>query len=189
MVDIIPPRRDEFLTDSGVPTLRFSEYLELLARSGNDQNDSQNEFDDIAVWVGAIDAEINLVKETLLELDDTANLAAMFNQDIDETNQNLNEFDDKQDHSKQDFRRHASAQAADYTTSNSEIVICTNPITITLNPTPEDQEFVSIQSTNGTVTIEGNGNTINDEDNAIIRRDFTTWDLIYIVDIDGWIII
>ncbi len=35
MVDIIPPRRDEFLTENGVPTLRFSEYLENLAGSVN----------------------------------------------------------------------------------------------------------------------------------------------------------
>ncbi len=35
MADLIPPRRDEFLTDNGVPTLRFSEYLEGLAGSVN----------------------------------------------------------------------------------------------------------------------------------------------------------
>lgn len=35
MADLIPPRRDEFLTSKGVPTLRFSEYLEGLAQNVN----------------------------------------------------------------------------------------------------------------------------------------------------------
>ena len=35
MADLIPPRRDEFLTADGVPTLRFSEYLEALASTTN----------------------------------------------------------------------------------------------------------------------------------------------------------
>ena len=36
MVDIIPPRRAEQLTLEGRPTVRFSEYLELLASATND---------------------------------------------------------------------------------------------------------------------------------------------------------
>lgn len=35
MAKLIPPRRDESLTQDGVPTLRFSEYLEGLARDVN----------------------------------------------------------------------------------------------------------------------------------------------------------
>lgn len=35
MAELIPPRRDEFLTVDGVPSLRFSEYLEGLALSVN----------------------------------------------------------------------------------------------------------------------------------------------------------
>ena len=35
MAELIPPRRDEFLSVDGVPTLRFSEYLEGLAGSVN----------------------------------------------------------------------------------------------------------------------------------------------------------
>ena len=35
MADVIPPRRDEQLTQDGVPTLRFSEYLEELGQNSN----------------------------------------------------------------------------------------------------------------------------------------------------------
>ena len=35
MADLIPPRRSEFLTNEGVPTQRFSEYLELLTSKTN----------------------------------------------------------------------------------------------------------------------------------------------------------
>ena len=32
---LIPPRRDQFLTADGLPTTRFSEYLEGLGRESN----------------------------------------------------------------------------------------------------------------------------------------------------------
>ena len=35
MADLIPPRRNEFLTRDGVPTQRFAEYLEQLTRETN----------------------------------------------------------------------------------------------------------------------------------------------------------
>jgi N-acetylglucosamine kinase-like BadF-type ATPase len=35
MAELIPPRRDQFLTADGLPTVRFAEYLEALARQGN----------------------------------------------------------------------------------------------------------------------------------------------------------
>lgn len=35
MADVIPPRRDEQLTSDGIPTLRFSEYLEEIAQNNN----------------------------------------------------------------------------------------------------------------------------------------------------------
>ena len=35
MAELIPPRRDESLTANGIPTIRFSEYLEGLARDVN----------------------------------------------------------------------------------------------------------------------------------------------------------
>ena len=35
MAELIPPRRSEFLTKSGVPTQRFAEYLEALTTKTN----------------------------------------------------------------------------------------------------------------------------------------------------------
>jgi hypothetical protein len=35
MTELIPPRRSEFLTKSGVPTQRFAEYLEALTTKTN----------------------------------------------------------------------------------------------------------------------------------------------------------
>ena len=35
MADLIPPRRDEFVTKDGVPTQRFMEYLEQLTSDTN----------------------------------------------------------------------------------------------------------------------------------------------------------
>lgn len=36
MADLIPPRRNEFLTRDGVPTTRFAEYLEAVASRTNE---------------------------------------------------------------------------------------------------------------------------------------------------------
>ena len=88
-----------------------------------------------------------------------------------------------------DFLRSVSVQSADYTTSESEIVICTAKMIVTLNSNPDDQELVSIQASNGVVIVDANGNTINGETDAVIRRNYTTWDLIFLVEIKGWIII
>ncbi len=110
---------------------------------------------------------------------------------INDTAENQAEIDDNinQDQARQELRRDFSVQSSDYTTLDSEIVVCTDKMTITLNATPDDQELVSIQASNGVVVIEGNGNTINNETSAVIRRNFTTWDLLYGVEINGWIII
>ena len=35
MAELVPPRRNEFLTRDGVPTQRFAEYLEQLTRDTN----------------------------------------------------------------------------------------------------------------------------------------------------------
>lgn len=47
MAELIPPRRDETLTGDGIPTLRFSEYLEGLARNVN-ATTSQTDLGDVA---------------------------------------------------------------------------------------------------------------------------------------------
>jgi hypothetical protein len=39
MADIIPPRRDQFLTVDGVPTQRFIEYLEQLTNNTNESTE------------------------------------------------------------------------------------------------------------------------------------------------------
>lgn len=79
--------------------------------------------------------------------------------------------------------------SVNYTTIGNQSVVCTGKITVTLNAEPEDQELVKVLATTFRVDIDGNGNAINGETDAIIRRNFTTWDIIYLVEIDGWRII
>lgn len=77
----------------------------------------------------------------------------------------------------------------DYLTIGDQTIICTAKLTVTLNATPDDRELVKVHANNGRVDIKGNGKKINKEDDAIIRRNFTTWDILYIVEIDEWVII
>ena len=152
MAELIPPRRNEFLTKLGVPTQRFAEYLEGLAQNSNSSTD-----------------EIARIFELLTgfsELDD------LFTPDASEQ-----------------VKSDTVVTSSNYTTLGNQVVICTSSITVTLNAEPEDQEIVKVIVTNGKVNISANGKTINNELDAIIKRNNTTWDIMYVLDIDGWRVI
>ncbi len=57
MADLIPPRRNEFLTKDGIPTQRFAEYLEQLTRETN-----------ITVTATSINADGSAARAQLLAL-------------------------------------------------------------------------------------------------------------------------
>lgn len=102
----------------------------------------------------------------------------------------LTEFDDIFTESAKDqLRDNVVVTAVDYTTIGDQIIVTTDKLTVTLNATPQDRELVKIHANNGRIDIDANGKTINGEPDAIIRRNFTTWDVLYIVELDSWIII
>jgi len=152
MSNIVPPRRDAFLTTQGVSTTRFAEYLEAVARDSN-----TSEADIVKIFA---------LLTGFTEFDD------LFSPDALEQ-----------------VKSDTVATSADYTTVGDQIVVCLSAITITLNDEPEDQELVRIIVTNGRVNIDANGKTINGELDAIIRRDNTTWDIMYILETDEWRVI
>lgn len=77
-----------------------------------------------------------------------------------------------------------------YETIGDQIIICSGiNQTITLNPSPDDQELARIHSIEGRVNISGGGKNIMGHADAIIRRKYTTWDIMYILESDEWIII
>ena len=152
MAELIPPRRNEFLTKIGVPTQRFSEYLENLAQSSNSST-----------------AEIERI-------------LGLFT--------GFNEFDDLfTPDALEQIKSDTVIASTNYTTLGDQVVICTSSITVTLNDEPEDQELVKVIVTNGKVNISANGKTINNQPGAIIRRNNTTWDIMYVLDIDEWRVI
>ena len=79
MAELIPPRRDETLTADGVPSLRFSEYLEGLSRGVN-SNTQNNEV--VSSVASASPAQLaNVLKQLAdleLQTDNTALLARIF---------------------------------------------------------------------------------------------------------------
>jgi len=102
----------------------------------------------------------------------------------------LTEFDDIFTESAKDqLRDNVVVTAVDLATIGDQIIVATDKLTVTLNATPQDRELVKIHANNGRVDIDANGKTINGESDAIIRRNFTTWDILYIVELDSWIII
>lgn len=82
MVELVPPRRDESLTANGIPTLRFSEYLEGLAR---DVNSVTNEVDvSIITSVSEISIQGALIARLSRRIDDleASNDTEIFNSRI-----------------------------------------------------------------------------------------------------------
>jgi hypothetical protein len=75
-----------------------------------------------------------------------------------------------------------------YTTSGNERIVCTEPVTVFLNPNPFNDETVFIKRTNGQVTIDGNGHDIDDDSTAIMTREWMTLRLTYAGELQQWVI-
>lgn len=75
MAELIPPRRDETLTGDGIPTLRFSEYLEGLARNVN-ASTSESELVDVAASPAQLASVIKQLRDLELQ-QDTGSAAAI----------------------------------------------------------------------------------------------------------------
>lgn len=78
---------------------------------------------------------------------------------------------------------------SDYTTHGNQVVICTGRVTVTLNDEPSDQEVVKVRMLSNGVTINGNGKNVNGQSDAKIKIKYTSWDLLYILETDEWIIV
>ncbi len=89
------------------------------------------------------------------------------------------------------LERNPIAASADYTTTDNDVVICTNSvaITVSLNPEPNDLEFVTVKRANAKVAINGNGKTIDGESQVVLSRKYTGLDLVYTVEADSWSIV
>lgn len=85
--------------------------------------------------------------------------------------------------------RYVISTSVDYTTSGSDIVICNDAVTVTLNSTPDDLELVTIKRAAGEIVIDGNGKQIDGGDTITVIRKYTSLDLVYTVDSDSWNII
>lgn len=84
---------------------------------------------------------------------------------------------------------------ADYTTSNLaglEIVVCNNtsPVTIDLTNKTKDLNRVRVVRANtGTVTLDGNGNTINGASTQSVASQYDSMTVEWLEDVEEWIII
>ena len=121
------------------------------------------------------------------ELTDNSNVSL---DDIARALAGLTEFDDIFTESAKDqLKDDVVVTAVDITTIGDQIIVATEKLTVKFNATPQDRELLKIQATNGRLKLNGNGKKINGELDAIIRRNFTTWDILYVVELDSWIII
>lgn len=78
--------------------------------------------------------------------------------------------------------------STDFTTTQSEKVICTTALDVTLNLFPDDEEEVYITAGNGPITINGNGRTISGHESITVSQTYTSLHLVYSIQLDEWFI-
>tara|TARA_Y100000310_G_scaffold342527_1_gene446161 strand:- start:9450 stop:9911 length:462 start_codon:yes stop_codon:yes gene_type:complete len=76
----------------------------------------------------------------------------------------------------------------DYELSGEDLVITQAPVTITLNPTPDDMELTKVKMMYRTL-LDGNGRTIDGAETKLIETKYTSLDLLYLIDSDEWVIV
>ena len=158
MAELIPPRRNEFLTRAGVPTTRFAEYLEELARSINTADGEV----ELLATVNAANAAISNLQ---------SQISALYSV-IDVSNQvdleGLYNFYVKPEY---------ISTSTNYTTLGNVVIEATAELTVTLNTNPKLMETVSVKRNGaGVVTIAG---TIDGETNFKLLYNLESVDLLY----------
>lgn len=113
---------------------------------------------------------------------------------ISEALERIEEIDDVVPSSKinelYDERLKGFSVSSAHTTSGNELIIATATLTVTLNDKPKDFEFVEVKSAVvGTVTIDGNGNTIDGSSTLTISHKYDSPKLRYSIDADEWLIV
>lgn len=110
---------------------------------------------------------------------------------IEEALQGLYEFDDiRFKDEKEESKFIEINTTVNHEAIGNEIIKCNaRDLTVTFNPEPEDQEKIIVHSRLGRTYLNPNGKTINGEDSAFMRRKYTTWDIVYMLDADEWVVV
>ena len=179
MAELIPPRRNEFLTKEGVPTQRFAEYLERVASASNENTSDTSVFESLnsnaMALAGIYDELLNLelasnqhngpvFSNIYEEINNLKVLSAQDNSPV--FSEILNKINDLElvlslpsqsllsNFVQKDL---ITAVTAAHSTKQSEIVICNNTgsITVTLNSAPANGETVKIKRRDAEVIVSG----------------------------------
>jgi len=78
-----------------------------------------------------------------------------------------------------------------YTTERSSVIVVTDAVTITLNASPSDQEYVTVKrvTTAGNVTIDGNGKNIDGGATYSMVSNYDSYTFRYFDSPGEWLII
>ena len=167
MADLLPPRRGEFLTADGQPTLRFITWIESLTTISNTTTDTT---DILSSLSPGISANVALEKRV-------SDLEILLDMGIGGALSNFIK----------DFK--VVTVTTDYTTTGNEIVVCNNTtaIEITLNTGPADKESVHvIRQNTGPVSVLGPA--LGDTSMTIGSR-YWSPHFTYIQEISSWVVV
>ena len=136
MAELLPPRRGEFLTADGQPTLRFITWIESLTTISNTTTDTTDILSSLSPGIAANVALEKRVSDLEILLD--MGIGGALSNFIKDFN--------------------IVTVTANYTTTGNEIIVCNNTtaIDITLNTGPADKESVHvIRQNTGPVNVLG----------------------------------
>ena len=174
MANLIPPRRGEFLTETGVATTRFAEYLEDVASNVNRASSSGDVFSSLNMS--------NAVAATLSKRIDDLELLVTLS-----VGNQLSKF-------ATDYN--IVVTDVDYTTTGKEIVICTNAagvdINITLNTGAKDLEEVFVARQGASLGDTGNVSVIGPalgDTTMTIGTQYAAPHMIFINSVSSWVVV
>lgn len=157
MATITPPKRGEFLTSKGEPTLRFITWIESLTQQSNETTGEVSETSELISNDSGIEEDLEGLGSELALITPFA----------------LPE-------------KEVISTSTSFTTTGDQIIICTNTasITITLNALPDDVEQVHIVRQNtGAVTVSG---AINGDTSLTIGNRYSSPHLVFTLAANEW---
>ena len=158
---LIPPRRDEFLTPDGRPTLRFIKWIESVTTETNTTTTETN--------------NINVRESFAWDITDDTELNGLSISGLYGQTEKTKEF------------RAITVNGGSYTALDRDFVNAKSAAIISFPQYPVENAAITIRNGDGTnIGLDGNGKNINGSASGTLYREGTAIDYFYFIDTDEW---
>jgi len=176
--------------ETGRATTVFYRYLRGLKRNVDDVGDDEappsfeNLIYNLASDIESVKGQVDVVSQQVKDAEQPEQLLINIQEDLDSVAQELQQLNS---HFIAAFKNTSTViTAANVTTANDSVVVCTAALTVTLNANPSDRERVTIKCKVAPVIIDGNSKDIDGDTTYTMLVDYEGIDLIYSATEDEW---